>query len=228
MATTTTPQCIGIIMDGNRRYARERGISTMEGHSAGSEKLKEVMRWAREAGIKHVIVYAFSTENWNRSRNEVMYLLRLFKRILTKELTAIKRDGFRVRCVGLLSRFSREMQKIMKKAEEETAGQTGPTLALALSYGGRAEILEAANRAIANGEKKLNEKTFGKYLWTNDIPDPELIIRTSGEQRLSGFLPWQGVYSELFFTKTYWPALSRNEFFSILNEYGNRQRRIGK
>jgi len=215
-------------MDGNRRYARERGISTMEGHSAGSEKLKEVMRWAREAGIKHVIVYAFSTENWNRSRNEVMYLLRLFKRILTKELAAIKRDGFRVRCVGLLSRFSSEMQKIMKKAEEETANQTGPTLALALSYGGRAEILEAANRAIANGEKELNEKTFGKYLWTSDIPDPELIIRTSGEQRLSGFLPWQGVYSELFFTKTYWPALSRNEFFSILNEYGNRQRRIGR
>lgn len=224
----SAPQCIGIIMDGNRRFARERGLSPMEGHSAGSEKLKEVMRWAREAGIKHVIVYAFSTENWKRSRGEVLYLLRLFKRILTKELAAIKRDGFRVRCVGLLSRFSRELQRIMLHAEEETAGLPGPTLALALSYGGRAEILEAANRALQNGEKRLDENSFRKYLWTRDIPDPELIIRTSGEQRLSGFLPWQGVYSELFFTKTYWPALSRREFFGILEEYGERERRMGK
>lgn len=225
---SASPQCIGIIMDGNRRFARERGLSAMEGHSAGSEKLKEVMRWAREAGIKHVIVYAFSTENWKRSRQEVLYLLRLFKRILTKELAAIKRDGFRVRCVGLLSRFSRGLQKIMKTAEAETAHLPGPTLALALSYGGRAEILEAANRAIASGERQLDEITFQKYLWTRDLPDPELIIRTSGEQRLSGFLPWQGVYSELFFTKTYWPALSRREFFGILDEYGRRQRRMGR
>lgn len=224
----SAPQCIGIIMDGNRRYARERGLSPMEGHSAGSEKLKEVMRWAREAGIKHVIVYAFSTENWKRSRGEVLYLLRLFKRMLTKELAAIKRDGFRVRCVGLLSRFSRELQRIMRCAEEETAHLPGPTLALALSYGGRAEILEAANRAFQSGEKKLDEHSFRKYLWTRDIPDPELIIRTSGEMRLSGFLPWQGVYSELFFTKTYWPALSRREFFGILEEFSERERRMGK
>lgn len=224
----SSPQCIGIIMDGNRRFAKERGLSPMAGHSAGSEKLKEVMRWAREAGIKHVIVYAFSTENWKRSRGEVLYLLRLFKRMLTKELAAIKRDGFRVRCVGLLSRFSRELQRIMLRAEEETAGLPGPTLALALSYGGRAEILEAANRAFQNGEKRLDENSFRKYLWTRDIPDPELIIRTSGEMRLSGFLPWQGVYSELFFTKTYWPALSRREFFGILEEYGERERRMGK
>jgi undecaprenyl diphosphate synthase len=222
------PECIGIIMDGNRRFAKERGISALAGHNAGSEKLKEVMRWAREAGIKHVIVYAFSTENWNRSRAEVLHLLRLFKRILTRELAAIKRDGFRVRCVGLLSRFSRELQRIMRNAEAETAGLPGPTLALALSYGGRAEIIEAANAALASGEKKLDERTFSKYLWTRDLPDPELIIRTSGEQRLSGFLPWQGVYSELFFTKTYWPALSRGEFFGILDEYGKRQRRMGR
>mgnify|MGYP001615339675 CR=1 FL=1 len=224
----SAPTCIGIIMDGNRRYAHERGISALKGHEAGSEKLKEVMRWAREAGIKHVIVYAFSTENWNRSRQEVFYLLRLFKRILTKELAAIKRDGFRVRCVGLLSRFSRELQKIMQTAEAETAHLPGPTLALALSYGGRAEILDAANRALQSGEKKLDERSFSKYLWTRDIPDPDLIIRTSGERRLSGFLPWQGVYSELFFTKTYWPALSRNEFFGILQEFGERERRMGK
>ncbi|KKU58167.1 MAG: Isoprenyl transferase [Parcubacteria group bacterium GW2011_GWA2_47_12] len=224
----SSPQCIGIIMDGNRRFARERGLSLMEGHSAGSEKLKEVMRWAREAGIKHVIVYAFSTENWSRSKSEVLYLLRLFKRILTRELAVIKRDGFRVRCVGLLSRFSLELQKIMRNAEQETAGLPGPTLALALSYGGRAEILDAANRALKNGEKNLDEKTFRKYLWTQDLPDPDLIIRTSGEKRLSGFLPWQGVYSELFFTKTYWPALSRTEFFGILKEFGDRERRMGK
>ncbi len=215
-------------MDGNRRYAREQGISALKGHEAGSEKLKEVMRWAREAGIKHVIVYAFSTENWSRSKDEVLYLLRLFKRILTKELAAIKRDGFRVRCVGLLSRFSRELQKIMQNAEKETANLQGPTLALALSYGGRAEILDAANRALASGEKRLDERSFRKYLWTRDLPDPDLIIRTSGEKRLSGFLPWQGVYSELFFTKTYWPALSRKEFFGILEEFGERERRMGK
>lgn len=223
-----TPRCIGIIMDGNRRFAREHNLALFEGHRAGSKKLKEVLRWAKEAGVSYVIVYAFSTENWNRSPEEVSYLLTLFKSILTNELEEMKREGVRIRCIGTLARFPLEIRESVVRAEAETRGLEGPTLVLALSYGGRAEIVEAANRAIEAGEHQMTEEKFSAHLSTAGIPDPDLIIRTSGEQRLSGFLPWQSVYSELFFTKTHWPALSREEFEGILKEFSRRERRMGE
>jgi len=214
-------------MDGNRRWAREQGKASLEGHRAGVEKLKEALRWAKEGGIKNVIVFAFSTENWDREKGEVSYLMNLFRTVLSKELAYFKEQGVRVRCVGERGRFDTDLQKLMTEAEEETGAANGSTLAIALSYGGRAEIVNAVNTAIAKGEK-VDEKTFAKHLWTDGVPDPDIIIRTGGEQRLSGFLPWQGVYSELFFTKTKWPAFSREEFFSILDEFANRKRNFGK
>lgn len=221
------PDCVGIIMDGNRRWAKEKGLPQLEGHRLGYEKLKEAVKWAREAGVKNVIVYAFSTENWNRSGDEVSYLMDLFRLMLKKDLKKFKQEKARLRIIGERRRFAPDIQKLMNVAEEETAENDEVTLGICLSYGGRSEILQAANRAIDAG-KQIDEKTFSQYLWTSGMPDPDIIIRTSGEHRLSGFLPWQSVYSELFFTKTYWPAFSKKEFLDILEEFSNRNRRNGK
>lgn len=223
-----SPRCIGIILDGNRRFAKANGLPTLEGHRRGYERVKDIMQWAKEAHIPFVIVYAFSTENWNRSPEEVSYLMGLFKEALTKQLQELKQEGFRVRCIGERERFSSELQKLMQSAEEETERLSGPILALALSYGGRADILQAARRAIKEGKKDITESEFSSYLWTNGIPDPDLIIRTSGEKRLSGFLTWQSVYSELFFIDTYLPDFSKEEFQAILKEFSERDRRMGK
>lgn len=227
-----TPQCVGFIMDGNRRWAREQGHALSYGHKRGYERVKEVMKWVREAGISHAIFYTFSTENWNRAKEEVAYLMHLFAFAFKAEFEAIKKEGMRIQCIGDLGRFSKSIQKIMRRAEEETKDFAGPTIVFAMSYGGRDEILQAvkkvAKEKIPAEIEKMTEVDFAHYLYTKDIPDPDLIIRTSGEMRLSGFLPWQGVYSELFFTKTYWPAFSKEEFFAILKEFGNRERRIGK
>lgn len=223
-----SPQCIGIILDGNRRWAKANGLPPLEGHRRGYEKVKEIMRWAKEAGVSFVIAYAFSTENWNRTPAEVSYLMNLFKEALTKQIQKLKREGIRVRCIGERGRFSPELQKLMQQAEDETAGLPGPTLALALSYGGRADILQAARRAVRDGKTNITESEFSSLLWTSGIPDPDLIIRTGGEQRLSGFLTWQSVYSELFFIDTYLPDFSKVEFQSILKEFSERDRRMGR
>ncbi len=216
-------------MDGNRRWAKASSLSTFEGHHRGYEKLKEVMRWAKEAGVGHVIVFAFSTENWNRSKEEVAYLMDLFTFVLTSELETLKKEGVKVRVVGEWERLSPNLQKLVQNAEKVTASCSGPTLHLAISYGGRAEITMAVNKILASGaSKKITEAEFSNFLWTKDMPDPDLVIRTSGEMRLSGFLPWQGVYSELFFTKTLWPDFSEREFKSILSEFSERDRRKGK
>ncbi len=223
------PKTIGIIMDGNRRWAKENNLPSLEGHRRGYEKLKEVVDWCDKAGIKNLVVYGFSTENWNRAKEEVDYLMDLFRTLLLNDAEEMKKKGARMKIVGEKERFSKDIQELMTKAEELTKDGDA-TLWLALSYGGRAEILEAA-RKISKKQLKsedITEETFARELWTDGMPDPEIILRTSGEQRLSGFLPWQGVYSELFFTKTYWPAFSKEEFDAILKEYGERERRFGK
>ncbi|MDO8482357.1 MAG: polyprenyl diphosphate synthase [bacterium] len=227
MIHNSTPACVGIIMDGNRRWAKAKNLPTFEGHRRGYEKLKEVVSWAKKSGIKYLVVYALSTENWNRAKEEVSYLLGLIKLVLTEEFESIKKDGGRIICVGERERFSTEIQNLMNKAERETSTSQGVTLVLALSYGGRAEVIQAVNRAILNGTK-VDEKSFGDLLWTKDVPDPDLIIRTGGETRLSGFLTWQSVYSELFFTKTFWPDFSEEEFDSIIEEFSGRKRNFGK
>ena len=228
MTETKQPTCVGIILDGNRRWAKAQGLPTLIGHQKGYEKVKEVMEWAREAGVSFVVAYAFSTENWNRVPEEVSYLLGLFKKILTEEVEELYKKGFRVRCIGDLTRFSKGLQELIRAAEERTGANDGPTLVLALSYGGRKEILQAAERAVKEGKANITEEEFSSYLSTHDIPDPDLIIRTGGEKRLSGFLTWQSVYSELFFVDTYLPDFSKTEFQAILSAFGERERRHGK
>jgi undecaprenyl diphosphate synthase len=217
---------IGIIMDGNRRWARARGLPTLEGHRRGYEKMKEVLDWVKEAGIRDVIMWGFSTENWKRSPEEVGYLMDLFRRVLTHELPEIKEKGGRLKFPGQRERFADDIQKLMADAEVETK-DGGYTLWFALSYGGRAEILMAAERLVKEG-KEITEENFGNALWTAGMPDPDIIIRTSGEERLSGFLPWQGVYSELFFLPVMWPDFSKEDFQKVLADYAARERRQGK
>jgi undecaprenyl diphosphate synthase len=223
------PACIGIIMDGNRRWARERGMPAVKGHEEGLETLKKVLRWGKARGVKHLVIYAFSTENWKRQQEEVDYLLNLIKRAFSPgshDLEEFKGEGGRFRFVGQRERFASDLQASLTHAEEYTK-EGECTLWICLSYGGRAEILHAAQELQKTGEE-VTEESFARHLWTAGMPDPDLIIRTSGEERLSGFLPWQGVYSELFFTKTYWPDFSEQEFDAILAEYAVRERRHGK
>lgn len=225
---TSLIKCIGVIMDGNRRWAREHNKPVFEGHKEGYKKLQEVMKWAREASIPNVATFAFSTENWQRSEEEVGYLMKLFRFILDNETKKMIDDRVRVVFVGDRTRFSDELQKGMVKMEAATAKDYDVTLYLAMSYGGRAEILAATNMLINEGAKAVTEDEFSRKLWSYPMPDPDILIRTGGEHRLSGFLPWQTVYSELFFVNAWWPDFSREEFLRIIGEFGSRDRRMGK
>lgn len=226
------PKSIGIIMDGNRRWARGRKLPPVKGHEAGYEKFKEFVRWAKELGINTVYVYAFSTENWKRPDNEVVYLMKLFSRVLGPDAAELINEKVRVKFVGQLDKFPVSIRLGIKSLEAATAKFTGPRLVICVSYGGRAEIISAIKNLVkekgAKDISKLNEETFSKYLWTAGTPDPELIIRTSGEIRTSNFLPWQSVYSEWFFTKTLWPAFTQKEFIKILEDFSQREIRKGK
>lgn len=225
--TLPTPTCVGFIMDGNRRWAREQNLPTLEGHRKGVDTVFALAAALKEAHIPHGVFYGFSTENWNRSTEEVAYLMGLFEAFLEKALADAKENEVRFRIIGDRDRFSENIQKIMARVEEETAHYTETTLWFALSYGGRTEIVQAVNKAIAQGEL-VTEESFAKLLYTAEMPDPDLIIRTSGEQRLSNFLPWQSVYSEFFFTDTYWPDFGKEALYGILEAYGTRKRRKGK
>jgi len=214
-------------MDGNRRWARAHNKLVFEGHREGYKKLQDVAKWAHEAKIAHVVAYAFSTENWQRSEEEVGYLMKLFRFILDNETKKMVDERVRVRFVGDRARFSEDIQKGMERMEQETAKDFDITLYLAMSYGGRAEILNTTNALIAKGQL-VTEGEFSKALWTGDMPDPDILIRTGGEKRLSGFLPWQSVYSELFFVDAWWPEFSEENFKNILSEFNARERRHGK
>lgn len=222
------PRCIGVIMDGNRRWARANGMPTLEGHRKGYDKMKDFLGWAREAGVLWVIVYAFSSENWNRSTEEVSYLMKLLKRACAEEAAHFKKENARIRVIGNRARLAPDVREAVMHAEEETKNCTGETLALAISYGGRDELVEAARKLCGRAPEEITKETFAAELWTNGIPDPDIVIRTSGEQRLSNFLLWQAAYSELFFTETLWPDFSKEEFFQILEKYAARERRYGK
>lgn len=225
---TSVPGCVGMIIDGNRRWAKERGRSPWEGHEAGYKKTKEVIRWLRDAGVRYAIAYTFSTENWNRPEVEVSFLMKLLERVLRSELDWAKDDGIRIRILGDRSRFSDSMQQLLARAETETAAGDRITLGLALNYGGRAEIIQAVNTLLALRKEKTSEEEFAQHLYTKDFPDPDIIIRTSGEQRLSNFLPWQSVYSELFFIHKFFPELEQADIQRVLDEYAERDRRRGK
>lgn len=221
------PRSIACIMDGNRRWARAQGLSAVEGHVAGEKIFRDFVGWVVECGIEHVCVYAFSTENWKREEAEVSALMQLLETVIAKLRSDLSTQSIRVRIVGERSRLSPELQQAIVALEEESAARSYTTTVwIALSYGGRAEIVAAANAAIAAGQP-IEEATFSEYLWTAELPNPDLIIRTGGERRLSNFLTWRSVYSELFFTDTLWPAFTKDEFMRIVAAYGTRKRRYG-
>jgi undecaprenyl diphosphate synthase len=238
------PFAVGIIMDGNRRFAAEQGLSKLEGHRAGLEKVKEVVTWAQEAGIDELTFYTFSTENWNREKEELDYFLKLIDFAFDTWMNELAESGARVRIIGDRVLFSESLQKKFAYVEEKTKNGTKGTVIFALSYGGRDEILAAINTIVEKREadsatevKKENKSTderkvtadeLRRAMWSAGLTDPQLIIRTSGEQRLSNFLTWQSAYSELAFTKTKWPALKKEEFDDILAEFKTRERRFGK
>ncbi len=220
-------KCVGFIMDGNRRWATELSRNTLEGHQAGKEVFYDSIAWIQEMGIPHAVYYAFSTENWLREKTEVSYLMELFSGFIQFLLKEMPVKETRVRFIGNRHTLPQALQGLMKKLEDGTHHHTATTIWVALSYGGREELVSMCNQAIAVGEP-ITADTVDSLLYTKGMPDPDLIIRTGGEKRLSNFLPWQTVYSELFFTDTYWPAFTKEEFTRIVGQYGDRQRRRGK
>lgn len=220
------PESVAIIMDGNRRYARERGLPLMEGHRKGYGKLKDIVAWSKEAGVKEVIVYAFSTENWNRAPEEVAYLMDLLQEAVESGMKEIVKEDICIRFLGSRARLSPELVRAMDALEVSTKDKKSGTLGIALSYGGRDELVAAAE-ALRGSIEPVTEESLSNSLYTRGMRDPDLIIRTGGEMRLSNFLPWQGVYSELMFTKTKWPELSKEEYLGLLSEFGERERRRG-
>jgi undecaprenyl diphosphate synthase len=218
---------MGIIMDGNRRFAKAHGLPSLEGHRGGFEKAREVAEWAFGAGVEELILYAFSTENWNRAPEEVAYLLELFSSAFEKGLEPLIESGVRVRFLGALERFPEPLRQHMRDMKARSVAGRRGTLAIALSYGGRAELVAAANRLRA-ADGPIDEAALAGALWTAGMRDPDLILRTGGESRLSNFLLRQSAYSELFFTDTLWPDLGREELGSILAAYAARERRHGK
>lgn len=225
---TTPVTCVGIILDGNRRWAKRRGLPQLVGHREGLLKTyKTIAKHVQKRGIKHFAVYMFSTENWNRSEEEVSYLMDLFREAGKNQMQELLDEDIRVRFVGQRERFAPDLQKMMSEIETDSAGKNGMTAWICLSYGGRAEITEAAHALAARGEE-ITETSLRAAMWSAEMPDPDIIIRTSGEKRLSGFLLWQSAYSELFFTDTLWPDFSPEEFDTILAEFATRERRNGK
>lgn len=220
---------LAIILDGNRRWAKKRGLDTFLGHKKGFENLKEIVRHAFKRDVEIVTVYAFSTENWNRSKEEVKYLMDLFAMLLSKEVDIMAKEGIKVDFFGRLDDFDKKLQDGMVKAKAKTKdGQTG-LLNVCLSYGGRDEIVRAIKKIATKNLKPedINEELISKNLDSAGLPDPDFIIRTSGEQRLSGFLTWQSIYSELYFCEKTWPEFSKEDLDKAIEEFNSRQRRFG-
>ncbi len=223
------PRHVGVIMDGNGRWAEMRGLPRFEGHRRGAERAREIIKASNALGIEFLTLYIFSLENWQRPPGEVTMLMRLLERYLGNELQELLRDGIRFRAVGELWRLPDNIQSLLMRAERDTVANTGLTLVASLSYGGRNEIVRAARKAVAAGMKPedLTEESFADLLDTAGIPDPDLVIRTSGEMRLSNFLTWQTAYSELYFTPVHWPDFTAEEFKRALQSYMARDRRFG-
>lgn len=228
--TKNVPEHIAVIMDGNRRWAKEKGLPTLEGHRKGYGTVKKVAQWCLDRNIKILTVFAFSTENWNRSKKEVNYLMNLLKCGLRNDVNVFDKKNIRLNVLGRIEGLPKGLQKEIKRAVAKTKNNTKAVLNLAINYGGRAEIVDTVKQIIDKKipAKDITESIIAQNLYTKDILDPDLIIRTSGEMRASGFLPWQGAYSELHFCKTYWPDFSEADFDEALNEFNKRQRRFGK
>lgn len=258
MNTNTIPKHIAVIMDGNRRWAKERGLPVLAGHKkVADDILIPLVEHAADAGISYMTFWAFSTENWQRDTEEVSGIMEIFRHVIKKRWQRLHEKGVRIKVIGDLSKFSDDIRDSMIAVQEQTKNNTKITAVFALNYGGRDEVLRAitnlqiypAKPDLASPDKsanlpagplrrssseaskagpKLNQEEFAEYLDTKGIPDPDMIVRTGGEQRLSGFLPWQGVYSELYFPSWFMPEFTNEKLDEVIKEYVNRQRRFGK
>ncbi|MBI3287700.1 MAG: di-trans,poly-cis-decaprenylcistransferase [Chloroflexi bacterium] len=224
------PQHIGIIMDGNGRWARERGLPRLEGHRAGTENIRRVLEACSQYGIQIVTLYAFSTENWGRPNQEVQGLLSILEQVIDREAANFHQRGVQLRHIGRLEGVSESLKNKVRRALELTKDNQRMILNVAFNYGGRAEILEAVRRILEEGvpPHQLSEEVFESYLYTAGLPDPDLIIRTGGEMRLSNFLVWQAAYAEYYAVNTCWPDFDEQELYRALLAYSQRERRFGK
>jgi undecaprenyl diphosphate synthase len=232
-ARSSLPTHVAVIMDGNGRWAKQRNLPRVEGHRNGAESVRAVVRAAGEVGIKYLTLYAFSMENWNRPKEEVDTLMKYLDRYLRNEVGELQKNNVRLDVIGQIYRLPEFVQDQLKKTITALQKNNGLTLVLALSYGGRTEIVEAIRSIAAKAKagrlepEEINEQTVAQHLYTKSIPDPDLLIRTSGEMRVSNFLLWQISYAELVVTQTLWPDFRKPQFFEALEEYAKRHRRFG-
>ena len=234
MEASTTVNHIAFIMDGNRRWAKQHNLPIAAGHRKGAETLTDIAKAAKELGVRYMTVYAFSTENWGRKKEEVDTLMDLLRHYLDKGFKELKDNDARIIFIGERYMLADDIRQKMAQIEQETAQNKAVTLCVALSYGGRQEIVQAAKniaRKVADGKIEvddINMEIFADNLYTKNIPDPDLLVRTSGEQRISNYLPWQTAYSEFYFSDTLWPDFSVGELKKIIEDYSKRERRYGK
>ncbi|TRZ96478.1 isoprenyl transferase [bacterium] len=228
------PQHIAIIMDGNGRWAQEKKLPRTAGHRVGVSRIKEIIHAADDLGVKVVTFFAFSAENWQRTKREIVVLMRFLDNFLTRQIRELEENNMRLKIIGRGDPLPGYIQKKIKEAEAKTKNNTGLLVVLALNYGSRQEIIDAVKkftRAVINGEEKLDNlvsENFANYLYTAGLPDPDLLIRTSGEMRLSNFLLWQLSYAELYFPRKYWPDFARSDLEEAIRVYQSRERRFGK
>lgn len=221
------PYHLGIIIDGNRRWAKEKGLPTFKGHQRGFEKLRDTIKWSKKKGVKVLTIFCFSTENWKRSKTEIAYLMKLAERLIVRYAEEVKREGIKIKIIGQKEKLPEYLQKAIDQIEELTVNNKKMTVNLALSYGGRAEITEAIKNIIKKKIplEKINERIISENLWTSDL---DFLIRTGKEQRISNFLIWQAAYSELYFLPKYWPDFTEKDLDEAFDNYQKRKRRFGK
>ena len=221
---------IAIIMDGNRRWAKEKNLPSAMGHKKGVDSLKNILRTCNDFSIKYLTVYAFSTENWNRKKEEVEFLMNLVAVTLTNELAEMHKENVQIHFIGDLTKLSDKLQKILANAVATTKNNTGVVLQIALNYGARDEIVHAVQKIVESGVKsdEIDEQLISENLYTAGVPDPDILIRTGGEQRISNYLLWQIAYSEIIIRSEFWPDFDKNSLKDSILEFGKRQRRYGK
>lgn len=223
------PNHIAIIMDGNGRWAKERGLSRVKGHEKGTQVVNEIVREAAKTGIKWLTLYAFSSENWKRPKYEISFLMRLLDKYLIREEAEIMANNIRFATIGRTNDFPKKTQELIKQLKDKSSSNTGLTLCLALNYGARSEIVDALKKICANGIdlKAINEETINQYFYDPQMPDPDLLIRTGGEYRLSNFMLYQMAYTEFYITPTHWPDFTISHFHKALEDFNLRERRFG-
>ena len=219
---------IAVIMDGNRRWAKNKGLPSAMGHKMGVESLKKVVRAADKFGIKYLTMYAFSTENWNRKQEEVDFLMNLLATTLKNELNELHSNNVKITFIGNIEALNQNLQAVLDESKEKTKNNTGVNLQIAINYGARDEIVHAVNEILKSNIKKIDEKTFEQFLYTKNSPNPDLLIRTGGELRVSNYLLWQIAYSEIYITEKFWPEFDENALIEAILSFKERQRRYGK